>query len=58
MEIQKAPNKQNNLEKEQRWRHHTPLISDNTTKPQQSKQYGTHIKKDSRINRTEEKAQK
>ena len=53
MEIQKAPNKQNDLKKEQSWRHHTPLISDNTTKLQQSKQYGTHIKKDSRINRTE-----
>ena len=58
MEIQKAPNKQNDLKKEQSWRHHTPLISDNTTKLQQSKQCDVGTKTDICINGTEQTVQK
>ena len=44
MEIQKTSNRQSNLEKEDWMEESTCLISDYTTKPQSSGQYGTGTK--------------
>ena len=62
MEPQKTPNSQSNLEKEkQRWQHHMSwykAILQSYTKLQLSKQYHTHIKTDTKINETEQRALK
>ena len=60
METQKIWNSQNNLEKEKQLEESRFSTSDNTTKLQSSKQYGTDIKKNTHteINATENRAPK
>ena len=59
MEIQKTSNSQSNLDKEEmELEESTCLTSGSTTKPQSSRQYGTGIKTEIQINRSEQKAQR
>ena len=59
METQETLNSQNNIEKEKlKWRKRSFLTSNNTTKLQVSKQYGTGTKTEIQINGTGQKAQK
>ena len=59
METQMTPNSQSSLEKEEwSWKYQSFLTSDDTTKLQSSRQYGTGTKTDIQTNGTRQKAQK